>query len=96
MAGGGPLGAYLLGLAFAFGWTPCIGPILGAILTVSAVSVTATNGIVLLSLYSLGLGIPFMGRFMADIRAELNSVITGDTSRKFGNFTGGVSYALFE
>lgn len=60
VAGGGPLGAYLLGLAFAFGWTPCIGPILGAILTVSAVSATATDGIVLLSLYSLGLGIPFL------------------------------------
>lgn len=60
MTGGRPAGAYLLGLAFAFGWTPCIGPILGAILTVSAVSATATNGIVLLSLYSLGLGIPFL------------------------------------
>ncbi|MBS3651961.1 cytochrome c biogenesis protein CcdA [Pseudaminobacter sp. 19-2017] len=57
---GGPLGAYLLGLAFAFGWTPCIGPILGAILTVSAVSATAADGIVLLSLYSLGLGVPFV------------------------------------
>ena len=60
LSGGGPLGAYLLGLAFAFGWTPCIGPILGAILTVSAVSATATDGIVLLSLYSLGLGVPFL------------------------------------
>ncbi len=60
VSGGGPIGAYLLGLAFAFGWTPCIGPILGAILTVSAVSATATDGIVLLSLYSLGLGIPFL------------------------------------
>lgn len=60
LLGGGPLGAYLLGLAFAFGWTPCIGPILGAILTVSAVSATATDGIVLLSFYSLGLGIPFL------------------------------------
>lgn len=60
LSGGGPWGAYLLGLAFAFGWTPCIGPILGAILTVSAVSATATDGIVLLSLYSLGLGIPFL------------------------------------
>lgn len=60
LSGSGPLGAYLLGLAFAFGWTPCIGPILGAILTVSAVSATATDGIVLLSLYSLGLGIPFL------------------------------------
>lgn len=57
---GGPLGAYLLGLAFAFGWTPCIGPVLGAILTVSAVTATASDGIVLLSLYSLGLGVPFV------------------------------------
>lgn len=60
VSGGGPLGAYLLGLAFAFGWTPCIGPILGAILAVSAASATAADGIVLLSLYSLGLGIPFL------------------------------------
>lgn len=58
--GGRPMGAYLLGLAFAFGWTPCIGPVLGAILTVSAVSATVSNGIVLLSFYSLGLGVPFM------------------------------------
>jgi len=46
--------------------------------------------------FGLGLGIPVMARFTIDVRAELNSVITGDTSRKFGNFTGGVSYALFE
>src|SRR5918996_2235861 len=42
--GGRPLGAYMLGLAFAFGWTPCIGPVLGAILTVSAVSTTVSSG----------------------------------------------------
>jgi cytochrome c-type biogenesis protein len=59
LRGGEPIGAYLLGVAFAFGWTPCIGPVLGAILTVSAVSATALDGVVLLSLYSLGLGIPF-------------------------------------
>lgn len=46
--------------------------------------------------FGLGLGIPFMAKFTLDVRAEMNSVITGDTSRKFGNFTGGVSYALFE
>jgi cytochrome c-type biogenesis protein len=50
----------VLGLAFAFGWTPCIGPVLGAILTTSAVSATVSQGIVLLSVYSLGLGIPFL------------------------------------
>jgi cytochrome c-type biogenesis protein len=58
--GGRPAGAYLLGLAFGFGWTPCIGPVLGAILTVSALSATASSGIVLLSVYSLGLGVPFL------------------------------------
>lgn len=57
--GGRPLGAYLLGLAFGFGWTPCIGPVLGAILTVSALSATASDGIALLSIYSIGLGLPF-------------------------------------
>ena len=58
--GGRPAGAYLLGLAFAFGWTPCIGPVLGAILTASAVSSTASSGVVLLSVYALGLGVPFL------------------------------------
>ena len=58
--GARPLGAYLIGLAFAFGWSPCIGPVLGVILTVSAVAATASNGIALLGAYSLGLGIPFM------------------------------------
>ncbi|WP_272950741.1 cytochrome c biogenesis CcdA family protein [Sinorhizobium meliloti] len=55
-----PLGAFVLGLAFGFGWTPCIGPVLGAILTVSALSSTAAAGIVLLAVYSLGLGVPFL------------------------------------
>nr|WP_064249723.1 cytochrome c biogenesis protein CcdA [Rhizobium leguminosarum]OAP90225.1 cytochrome C biogenesis protein [Rhizobium leguminosarum] len=58
--GGRPFGALLLGLAFGFGWTPCIGPVLGAILTVSALSSTAAAGIVLLFAYSLGLGVPFL------------------------------------
>lgn len=58
--GGRPLGAFLLGLAFGFGWTPCIGPVLGAILTVSALSSTASVGITLLSVYSVGLGVPFL------------------------------------
>ena len=57
---GGPVAAYVLGLAFAFGWTPCIGPILGAILTVSASTASIQGGIILLSVYSLGLGVPFL------------------------------------
>jgi cytochrome c-type biogenesis protein len=53
-------GAYVMGLAFAFGWTPCIGPILAAILAVAASEQTVTQGALLLAVYSLGLGIPFM------------------------------------
>jgi cytochrome c-type biogenesis protein len=60
IAGGRPVGAYLLGLAFAFGWTPCIGPVLGAILTVSATSTSTSSGVALLGVYSLGLAIPFL------------------------------------
>jgi len=60
LPGGRPVAAYALGLAFAFGWTPCIGPVLGTILTTSAVSATVSQGIVLLSVYSLGLGVPFL------------------------------------
>lgn len=53
-------GAYAMGLAFAFGWTPCIGPILAAILAVAASEQTVTRGASLLAVYSLGLGIPFI------------------------------------
>ena len=53
-------GAYVMGLAFAFGWTPCIGPILAAILAVAASEQTVTKGAGLLAVYSLGLGIPFI------------------------------------
>src|SRR5271155_5729157 len=53
-------GAYVMGLAFAFGWTPCIGPILAAILSVAAAQATVAKGAVLLAIYSAGLGIPFL------------------------------------
>lgn len=63
-------GAYFMGLAFAFGWTPCIGPVLGSILGVAASSKTVDSGAILLAAYSLGLAVPFWvaaafsGRFM--------------------------------
>ena len=72
---GGPWATYLLGLAFAFGWTPCIGPVLGAILALSAANATAGSGTALLAVYSLGLGLPFilaalfMRGFMAKMKA---------------------------
>jgi cytochrome c-type biogenesis protein len=56
----GLVGAYVVGLAFAFGWTPCIGPILGAILLVASQQDTVGKGVLLLSSYSLGLGVPFI------------------------------------
>lgn len=56
----GPAGGFLLGLAFAVGWTPCIGPVLAAILAVASTKETALDGAALLGLYSLGLGVPFL------------------------------------
>lgn len=53
-------GAFFVGLAFAFGWTPCIGPILGGILAIASVQDTVGQGVRLLAVYSLGLGVPFL------------------------------------
>ncbi len=58
--GGSAFGAYVLGLAFAFGWTPCIGPQLGAILSLAASEASVARGTALLALYAVGLGIPFL------------------------------------
>ena len=55
-----PWGASLLGMAFAAGWTPCIGPVLGAILTLAGAGGTLAEGVLLLAVYSLGLGVPFL------------------------------------
>ncbi len=56
----GAVGAFVLGLAFAFGWSPCIGPILAGILTVAGTRESVTEGMFLLSIYSAGLGLPFL------------------------------------
>ena len=56
----GLAGAYVIGLAFAFGWTPCIGPILAAILAIAATEESIANGALLLFVYSMGLGVPFL------------------------------------
>jgi len=58
--GGSAFGAYVLGLAFAFGWTPCIGPQLGAILSLAASEADVARGTALLAVYAIGLGIPFL------------------------------------
>ncbi len=58
--GGSAFGAYVLGLAFAFGWTPCIGPQLGMILSLAAQGDSVGRGLGLLAIYAIGLGIPFL------------------------------------
>ena len=55
-----PIGAFVIGFAFAFGWTPCLGPILSAILTIAGEQDTVGKGILLLAVYSLGLAMPFL------------------------------------
>jgi cytochrome c-type biogenesis protein len=76
-------GAYLMGLAFALGWTPCIGPILAAILAVAASEATVAKGAGMLAVYSLGLGVPFIlaafaiepfAAFLARFRSHLGLV----------------------
>jgi cytochrome c-type biogenesis protein len=56
----GAVGSLVLGLAFAFGWTPCLGPILAGILAIASTKQTVTEGMLLLGVYSAGLGIPFL------------------------------------
>lgn len=70
VAGSNPLSATIFGMAFGFGWTPCIGPILGGILALGATADSMAAGTLLLGVYALGLGVPFLltafftGRFM--------------------------------
>lgn len=77
------LGAYLFGLAFAFGWTPCIGPVLGAILALAAQEGSVERGLLLMAAYALGLGLPFvltalfLGRalpLMAGVRRHMATI----------------------
>ena len=58
--GGRPGSAYVLGAAFGFGWTPCIGPVLGSILAIAAAGNSVGGGMALLAIYALGLGVPFL------------------------------------
>ena len=76
-----PLSAFFLGLAFGFGWTPCIGPILGVILTAAAVSESASAGVRLLAAYSAGLGVPFLltGAFLHETAGRWREL------RRFGS-----------
>ena len=76
LVGGHPASSYVLGVAFGFGWTPCIGPVLGAILTVSAMQSSLSGGITLLSVYAIGLGVPFIlsALFMRELLGRLKAL----------------------
>ena len=78
-----PAMSYVMGLAFAFGWTPCIGPVLGPILTLAGAKDSVADGAILLAVYSAGLGIPFLiaaffsgafMRFLGRFRAHMGKV----------------------
>lgn len=101
-------GAYLMGLAFAFGWTPCIGPVLGPILTLAGAKGSVGEGASLLAVYSLGLGIPFIiaalfsgafMRFLAHFRIHLGRVekVIGGLLVVAGVLflTGGIQFAAY-
>lgn len=90
LPGGQPVAAYVLGLAFGFGWTPCIGPILGAILTASAASATISEGVWLLGIYSAGLGVPFLivAAFTDQVAARLRAI--GAVGRRLHQVAGAV------
>jgi cytochrome c-type biogenesis protein len=76
LPGGRPVAAFTLGLAFGFGWTPCIGPVLGAILTLSAAQAPGTGGTVLLAAYAAGLGVPFLivAFFTREVAARMRAL----------------------
>ena len=90
LAGGRTLSAFVLGLAFGFGWTPCIGPVLGAILTLSASTADVTKGSLLLAVYSLGLGLPFLlaALFTGTLLARLKAL--GRAGRNLQRVAGGL------
>jgi len=102
------IAAYVMGLAFAFGWTPCIGPVLGPILTLAGGRETVGEGAALLAAYSLGLGVPFMlaalfssafMRFLGRFRVHLGRVekVIGGLLVLAGVFflTGGIQSASY-
>jgi cytochrome c-type biogenesis protein len=93
-SGGRAAGAFLLGIAFAFGWTPCIGPVLGAILTLGASTADVAKGATLLAVYSLGLGLPFLlaALFTGALLARLR--VLGRAGRNLQRAAGGLLVAM--
>jgi cytochrome c-type biogenesis protein len=94
MGGGRVLSAFVLGIAFAFGWTPCIGPVLGAILTLGASTADVSKSALLLAVYSLGLGLPFLlaALFTGALLGRLRAL--GRAGRNLQRAAGGLLVAM--
>ena len=90
----GPLGALVVGIAFAFGWTPCIGPILGGILAIAGSRETVAEGVALLAVYSAGLGVPFLLTAFAMDRFFLASARIRKHYKMFERVSGGLLILL--
>lgn len=86
--GRGPRSAAPLGAAFAFGWTPCIGPVLAGVLVTAASTATMLQGAILLGAYSLGLGLPFLGLAVAVARGRARTTWIRRHTRKLEVFGG--------
>jgi cytochrome c-type biogenesis protein len=80
---------FLLGLTFAFGWTPCIGPILGSILAIIAQDASVFRGLILMIFYSLGLSLPFIGLSYLLIKGVVITAVISNYSLYIERFTGG-------
>jgi len=92
--GGRPVGAGLLGIAFAFGWSPCIGPMLGAILTLSAGAASLSKGVTLLAVYAAGLGLPFLASALFTDTLVRRIRAVGRLGRSLQLLAGGVMIAM--
>ena len=92
--GGRVLGALLIGMAFAFGWTPCIGPVLGAIMTLGMSTAQVDKAALLLAVYSMGLGLPFLlaALFTGTLLAWLKAL--GRAGRNLQRAAGGLLIAM--
>jgi cytochrome c-type biogenesis protein len=94
LPGGRPLGAVVLGTAFAFGWTPCIGPMLGAILTLSAGTASLSKGVTLLAVYAAGLGLPFLASALFTEALSRRIRVVGRLGRYLHMIAGAVMVAM--
>ena len=90
----GPAGAFPMGMAFAFGWAPCIGPVLATILATAAATQTVAWGGLLLALYSLGLGLPFIALAVGFTRARGSLAWLQRHSRNVERVGGGLMVAV--